>query len=61
MASVKHAGGNVMVWGCFGGGKVGDLYRTKGIRIRKAIIPFCNAIPYGWLLIGAVLGVIVLL
>ena len=29
--SVKHGGGNVMVWGCFGGGKVGDLYRVKGI------------------------------
>ena len=29
--SVKHGGGNVMVWGCFGGGKVGDLYKVKGI------------------------------
>ena len=29
--SVKHGEGNVMVWGCFGGGKVGDLYRVKGI------------------------------
>ena len=29
--SVKHGGGNVMAWGCFGGGKVGDLYRVKGI------------------------------
>ena len=26
--SVKHVGGNVMVWGCFGGGRVGDLYRV---------------------------------
>ena len=30
-ASVKHGGGNVMVWGCFGAGKVGDLYKVKGI------------------------------
>ena len=29
--SVNHRGGNVMVWGCFGGGKVGDLYRVNGI------------------------------
>ena len=29
--SVKHSGGNVMVWGCFGAGKVGDLYKVKGI------------------------------
>ena len=29
--SVKHGEGNVIVWECFGGGKVGDLYRVKGI------------------------------
>ena len=29
--SVKHGGGNVMVWSCFGAGKVGDLYKVKGI------------------------------
>ena len=29
--SVKHGGGNLMVWGCFGAGKVRDLYRVKGI------------------------------
>ena len=27
--SVKHGEGNVMGWGCFGGGEVGDLYRVK--------------------------------
>ena len=31
MPSDKHGGGNVMVWGCFGAGKVGDLYMVKGI------------------------------
>jgi hypothetical protein len=31
MPSVKHGGGNVMVWGCFGVDKVEDLYRVKGI------------------------------
>ena len=29
--SVKHGGGNVMVWGCFGAGKVEDLYKVKGM------------------------------
>ena len=28
---VNHGGGNVMIWGCFGAGKVGDLYKVKGI------------------------------
>ena len=43
--AVKHGGGNVMVWGCFGGGKVGDLYRVKGI-LKEAMTPFSNAMPY---------------
>ena len=30
-SAVKHGGGNVLVWGCFGGGKVGHLFRVKGI------------------------------
>ena len=29
--SVKHAGGNDMVWGRFGGGQVGDFHRVKRI------------------------------
>ena len=29
MASVKHGGGNVMVWGCFGAGKVGKEICTR--------------------------------
>jgi hypothetical protein len=29
--SVKHGGGIVIVWGCFGGGKVGVKYRVKGV------------------------------
>jgi hypothetical protein len=27
--SVKHGGDNVMIWGCFGGGKVGDFLQGK--------------------------------
>ncbi|KAI3367312.1 hypothetical protein L3Q82_008353 [Scortum barcoo] len=27
-STVKHGGGSVMVWGCFAGSRVGDLYRV---------------------------------
>ena len=33
--TVKHRGGNVMVWGCFMGEKVGDLMRINGIVDQK--------------------------
>jgi hypothetical protein len=53
--SVKDGGGNVMVWGCFGGGKVGDLYRVKGILKKKCYHPILQlyAIPCGRRFIGA--------
>ena len=25
MQAIKHGGGNIMVWGCFGGGQVGSI------------------------------------
>ena len=28
--TVKHGGGGVMVWGCFAGDTVGDLFRIQG-------------------------------
>ena len=47
--SVKHGGGNVMVWGCFSGGKVGDLYRVKGILKKEGFhSSFCNAMHSLW-------------
>ena len=55
MPSVKHGGGNVMVWGCFGVGKVGDLYRVKGILKKEGYhyILQRHAIPCGRRIIGA--------
>ena len=55
MPSVKHGGGNVMVWGWFGGGKVGDLYRVKGILKKEGYHSILQhiAIPCGRSLIGA--------
>ena len=53
--SVKHCGGYVTFWVCFGGGKVGDLYRVKGILKKEGyhLILQCHAIPCGRRLIGA--------
>ena len=53
--SVKHGGGNVMVWGCFGAGKVGDLFRVKGILNKEGYHTILqrHAIPCGQCLIGA--------
>jgi hypothetical protein len=50
----EHCGGNVMVWGCFGGGKVGDLYKVEGI-LKEGCdsILQCHAILSGQCLIGA--------
>ena len=47
MPSVKHGGGNVMVWGCFGAGNVGDLYKVKGILNKEGYhsILQCHAYP----------------
>ena len=52
--SVKHGGGNVLVCGCFGG-KVGDLYRVKGILKKEGYhsILQSHAIPCGQRLIVA--------
>lgn len=30
--TVKHGGGSTMVWGCFAGDRVGDLFGIKGIK-----------------------------
>ena len=54
-SSVKHGGGNVMVWGCFGSGKVGDLYKVIGILNKEGYHSILqrHAIPCGQRLIGA--------
>ena len=41
--SVKHGGGNVMVWGFFGAGKVEDLYKVKGILKKEG---YHSILPY---------------
>jgi transposase len=47
--TVKHGGGSVMVWGCFMGTKVGDLYRINGIMNKEQYhqILVHHAIPSG--------------
>ena len=55
MPSAKHGGGNVMVYGCFSAGKVGDLYKVKEILYSEGYhsILQCHAIPCGQCLIEA--------
>ena len=47
--TVKHGGGSVMFWGCFGGGKVGDLKKVDGIMDKDKYhqILVHHAIPSG--------------
>ena len=45
----------MMVWGCFDAGKVGYLYKVKGILKKEGYHStlHCNTIPCGQRLIGA--------
>ena len=47
--TVKHGGGSVMMWGCFMGGKAGDLHRVQGIMKKEQYhsILVHHAIPSG--------------
>lgn len=52
--TVKHGGGSVMIWGCFGGNSVGDLIKIDTIMDKKLyhkILQF-NAFPSGKKIIG---------
>lgn len=51
---VKHGGGSVMVWGCFGNNKVGDLFKINGILRKEQYnsILIHHAVPSGLRLIG---------
>ena len=53
--TVKHGGGSVMVWGCFGGDNIGDLIQINGIMDQKkyhSILQY-HAIPSGNRIIGS--------
>lgn len=52
--TVKHGGGSVMVWGCFGNSRVGDLIKIDGILNKEGYKKILeeNALPSGQRLIG---------
>uniref|UniRef100_A0A1A7WMT2 Uncharacterized protein n=1 Tax=Iconisemion striatum TaxID=60296 RepID=A0A1A7WMT2_9TELE len=53
-STVKHGGGSVMVWGCFAGSRVGDLYRVRGTLNQNGYHSILQryAVPSGMRLVG---------
>uniref|UniRef100_A0A8C9TZ63 Transposase Tc1-like domain-containing protein n=1 Tax=Scleropages formosus TaxID=113540 RepID=A0A8C9TZ63_SCLFO len=41
--TVKHGGGSVMIWGCFGASKVGNAHRVQGIMNHKVYLYFTTS------------------
>lgn len=52
--TMKHGGGSVMIWGCFGGQSLGDLIKIEGKLFKEGYknILQSNAIPSGLRIIG---------
>ncbi|GAB0095396.1 hypothetical protein DMENIID0001_107770 [Sergentomyia squamirostris] len=52
--TVKHGGGSVMVWGCFGNNTIGDLKLIEGVLNKEGYKQILqeNALPSGSRLIG---------
>ena len=47
--TVKHGGGSVMVWGCFGGNNTGDIVKIDRILTKEVYFGILknHAIPSG--------------
>lgn len=54
MPTLKHGEENVMIWDCFAGNTLGDIYRVPGILNQYGYhsILQCHVIPSGAWLIG---------
>ena len=54
MQTVKHGGGNIMVWGCFGGGQVGSIAKIFGKMTKEVYLKILKGqvLVFGTELIG---------
>lgn len=52
--TLKHGGGNIMVWGCFGGGHIGSLIKIDSTMTKEVYLQILkdHGVPTGTQLIG---------
>ena len=58
MQTIKHGGGNIMVWGCFGGGQVGSIAKIDGKMTKEVYLKILreHVLVCGTELIGEIVG-----
>lgn len=54
--TVKHGGGNVMLWGCFLGGKIGPLCRVEGTMKKEEYVDIMQNTMLPWARVNCPVG-----